>query len=105
VISAIALFIYGAVPLLIGAVGLLFVPGILVGGISIGGDTTIAKIAGWILFHLAVTAHGCAVIFAAVDFVRLRWRRGLYTLVVGVAVPGIAIAGFYLCYFAFGAAK
>lgn len=105
VISAIPLFIYGPVPLLFGAVGLLFVPGILVGGVSIGGDTTLAKIAGWVLFHLAVTAHGCAMVVAATNFIRLRWRRGFYTLAVGVAGPGIAIAGFYLCYFTFGVAK
>ncbi|MGD0517936.1 MAG: hypothetical protein ABSA26_10415 [Thermoguttaceae bacterium] len=37
VISAIPLFIYGAVPLIFGAWGLIFVPAILIGGVSIGG--------------------------------------------------------------------
>lgn len=101
VISAIPLFIYGAVPLLVGGVGLLFVPA-LFAGVTIGGNTTSGKIFVWILFHLAVAAHGCAIIVAAVRFLKLRWRRGLYTMAVGVAVPGTVIAALYLCYFVVG---
>lgn len=105
VISAIPLFIYGVAPLMFGALGLIFVPAILLGAVSIGRDTTLLKVVGWIWFHLFVTAHGCAMIIAAISFYRLRWRRGVYTIAVGVVVPGISIAAFYFGFIAFGVAR
>ncbi len=104
VIAAIPLFIYGAAPALFGAVGLVLVPGILVGSLSIGGHTTLLKLVIWVLFHLMVTAHGCAMILAALHFCNLRWRRGIYTLALGVAVPGISIAVLYIVILVCGAA-
>jgi len=105
VICAIPLFVYGAVPLIGGAWGLIFVPAILLGGVTIGGHTTLLKIIGWVLFHLLITAHGCAIIIAAINFCRTRWRRGVYTIAVGVIVPGILIAAFYIVFIAFGVAN
>ena len=66
-VTAILLFIYGAFPLLYGVVGLLFVPGLLAGGISMGPETTLLKILAWTVFHTAVTTHGCAAIAAALN--------------------------------------
>ena len=95
-ICAILLFVYGAVPLLFGILGLLFVPGILSGGVTIGRHTTVANIIGWILFHVAITAHGYAVIVAAVRFWRVQWRRGLYAIALGLIVLGILVPSAYL---------
>jgi hypothetical protein len=88
-----------------GTWGLIFVPAILFGGVSIGRHTTLLKLVGWVLFHLTVTAHGCAIIIAAIDFYRMRWRRGAYTIAIGVIVPGILFAACYLVSIAFGVAK
>jgi hypothetical protein len=105
VICAISLFVYSVIPLMIGISGLIFVPGILLGGITIGEHTTLLKIIGWVLFHLLITAHGCAIIKAAISFYRTRWRRGVYAIAVGVIVPGILIAAFYIVFIAFGVAN
>jgi hypothetical protein len=98
---AIPLFIYGAIPVIAGGMGLLFVPAMLGGAVSIGQETTPLKFVGWVLFHLAVTAHGCAMIAAGRRFSRLLWRRGVFVAAVGTVVPGIVIATFYICYVAF----
>jgi hypothetical protein len=45
-VAAIPLSLYAAFPLLFGAVGLLCVPGILTGGVSIGRATTPLRLAG-----------------------------------------------------------
>jgi hypothetical protein len=44
-------------------------------------------------------------IIAAINFYRLRWRRGVYTIAVGVVVPGILIAAFYIGFIAFAVAE
>ena len=104
VIAAILLFLYGAAILIYGILGLAFLPAILVGGVTIGRHTTLLKLLGWVLFNLSITAHGCAVIVAAVSFCRERWRRGVYTIAVGVIVPGLVFAATYIVFIAFGVA-
>jgi hypothetical protein len=99
-VAAVVLSLYAAFPLLFGAVGLLCVPGILTGSVSIGRATTPLRLAGWVLVHAAVFAHGCCMVAAAKGFRRGRWRRGVRIMATGLIVPGIVIAAYFVCYFA-----
>ena len=101
VVLAIPLYVYGAVPLLYGMFGLLFVPGILSGRVVIGRHTTPVDFVGFIAFHLSIAAHGGAVFFAAMCFRRTRWRRGLNAIELGTLVPVILIAALYIAFIAF----
>jgi hypothetical protein len=105
VVCAISLFVYSVIPLMIGISGLILVPGILLGGVTIGEHTTLLKILGWVLFHLLITAHGCAIIIAAISFYRLQWRRGIYAFAVGVIVPAIIYAASYVVFITFRVAN
>ena len=102
-IFAIPLFVYGAPLLIFGAWGLLFVPAILLGAVSIGEHTTLLGVFGGLLSQLLLTAHGCAVVIAGISFLKMRWRRGLYAILIGVIAPGILIGAFYIAFVLFGA--
>jgi hypothetical protein len=102
VICSIPLFIYGIIPLIAGAWGLIFVPAIIFGGVTIGEHTTLLKIIGWIIFHLVICAHGCGIIIAAKRILRGLWRRGIYIIAFSVILPGILIIAVYIIAIAFG---
>jgi hypothetical protein len=104
VLAAVPLFMYGAIPLLFGAVDVFFLPITLVGGGSVATGRMLPKLAGWVLYHIVVAAHGFAIIVAARNFWRLRWRHGVFTIAVGVTVPAILIAAFYIAVVTFGLA-
>ena len=101
---AVLLFLWGAFALLGGAMGLLFLPGTLLGGISIGKHTTLLSVLGWALTHLVLAVHGYAMIVAGMHLYRARWRRGVRAIAVGVLVPVILITAFYIVLIAFGPA-
>jgi hypothetical protein len=75
IVFAIPLFVYGAIALAFGGVGLLFVPGIFMGGVSIGRDTTLLKLVVWVLFHAVTIAHGYFVMIAASSLSKSQWKR------------------------------
>jgi hypothetical protein len=92
-IPAIPLFVYGIAALILGGSGLLFVPGILLGGISIGKNTTLLRVFGWVLLHATALAPGWAIIVAASSLSKPRWKRAAKALAIATAmVLGLAIA-------------
>lgn len=90
-VLAVPLIIYGGVALIFGAVGLLCLPGILIGGLSIGHDTTIFKIVVWTLWHAAVCGHGSMIVLCAVRLGNSRWRQAARAFAVAMAIAVVAI--------------
>jgi hypothetical protein len=100
IIPAIPLFIYSIAVVLYGGVGLLFLPGILMGGISIGRETTLLKVISWSFFHATAIAHGCAVFVAALSLCKSRWRRAMGAFgVAGILLVGLTTMILLMSYF------
>jgi len=86
IILAIPLFACGGLVLAYGAIGLLFVPGILVGSVSIGGNTTIWRIVVWVLFNSIVVGLGYVLLVAALRLFKSRWKRAVSAIGIATAL-------------------
>jgi hypothetical protein len=84
--------LYGGFALLLGGSGLLFVPGLLSGGVALGGHASLSKILLWTSVHAAVAAHGAAFAFAARNAWKVRWKQAAIDIGIAVAIALVALA-------------
>jgi hypothetical protein len=97
---AIPLFVYGAVALVFGGCGLLFLPGIMMGGVSIGENTTLLKVVVWVLVHAVAVTHGYVVMVAASSLRKSRWKRAAKAIGIAAALVFLlVIVGSIVNYF------
>ncbi|MEN6449132.1 MAG: hypothetical protein ABFC96_01450 [Thermoguttaceae bacterium] len=81
----------GGLALLLGVSGLIFVPAIVTGNVTIGAHTTLAKTLFWTLGHFAAAAHGYVAFYAARMMWTRRWTRSFAAMGVALAILAAAL--------------